>query len=111
MHLPGNKSNSKQSHNGPIATLAKVVKHVMASAAEAEIAALCMNAKELLPIRTTLAHPQPTRLALAALAKPGAATSNQRGKSIPGKSQSLKYFFADSFLPVETMKVHLASRR
>ena len=58
----GNRNNNKQIHNGPITILAKVIKHVMASAAEAEIAALFMNAKEALPLRITLTelgHPQP----------------------------------------------------
>ena len=42
--------------------LAKAIKHVVASAAEAETAALLMNAKEALPLRITLTelgHPQP----------------------------------------------------
>ena len=58
----GNRNNNKQIHNGPITILAKTIKHVMASAAEAEIAALFMNAKEALPLRITLTelgHPQP----------------------------------------------------
>ena len=58
----GNRGSKQQIHNGPITIIAKVIKHAMASAAEAEIAALFMNARELLPIRATLAelgHPQP----------------------------------------------------
>jgi hypothetical protein len=48
--------------NGSIATIAKIIKNVCSSAAEAEIAALFMNAKHALPLRTTLeelGHPQP----------------------------------------------------
>ena len=58
----GNKEDKKQINNGPISIIAKVIKHVMASAAESEIAALFMNARELLPLRTTcaeLGHIQP----------------------------------------------------
>ena len=58
----GNKKNNRQIINGPIAIIAKIIKVVMASAAEAEVAALYMNAKELVPLRITceeLGHKQP----------------------------------------------------
>ena len=48
--------------NGAICILAKVIKAVIQSAAEAESGALYMNAKEAVPMRTTLeelGHPQP----------------------------------------------------
>ena len=49
------------SFNGPITVVAKVIKHVMASAAEAEIGALFMNAQEAVGFRQCLedlGHPQ-----------------------------------------------------
>ena len=58
----GNNKNNKQIINGPISIIAKIIKGVMSSAAEAEIAALYMNAREILPLRVTceeLGHPQP----------------------------------------------------
>ena len=48
--------------NAPVFVQAKVIKNVMASAAEAEVAALYLNAQEALPIRQCLidmGHPQP----------------------------------------------------
>ena len=48
--------------NGAIYILTKLIKAVMASAAEAECGGLFMNAQEAVPIRTTLqelGHPQP----------------------------------------------------
>jgi len=48
--------------NGSIHILAKTIKHVCSSVAEAEIAALFMNARAALPLRVTLeemGHPQP----------------------------------------------------
>ena len=48
--------------NAPIHVLSKTIKGVMGSAAEAEVAALHMNAHELIPMRdclNTLKHPQP----------------------------------------------------
>ena len=48
--------------NGPVHTLCKTIKNIMSSAAEAELGALYMNAREAVPIRqslTELGHPQP----------------------------------------------------
>ena len=47
--------------NGPITVIVKVIKHVMSSAAEAEVGALFMNAQEAIPLRKCLedlGHPQ-----------------------------------------------------
>ena len=59
-HYTGNGDG--QLTNGPITVLAKIIKHVMKSAAEAEVIALFMNAEELVPLRHCLeemGHPQP----------------------------------------------------
>ena len=48
--------------NGPVHLIAKIIKFVMSSAAEAELAALFIMAKELVPLRQTLTEmgwPQP----------------------------------------------------
>ena len=48
--------------NGPILSIAQIIKFVMASAAEAELAALYITARDMVPIRNTLAEmgwPQP----------------------------------------------------
>ena len=53
---------SCRTFNAPVFVQAKVIKNVMASAAEAEVAALYLNAQEALPIRQCLinmGHPQP----------------------------------------------------
>jgi hypothetical protein len=55
-------SNDNQLFNAPIDILAKVIKPVMGSAAEAEVAALHMNAQEAIPLRCCLeelGHKQP----------------------------------------------------
>lgn len=49
-------------NNGPVLTLATIIKYVMASAAEAELAALYLTAREMIPIRNALTEmgwPQP----------------------------------------------------
>ena len=59
-HFLGNRD--KMQLNGPILILAKIIKNVMASATEAEVAALYLNAQEALAIRQCLiklGHPQP----------------------------------------------------
>jgi hypothetical protein len=51
-----------QTFNGPVMVLAKVIKNVMASAAEAELGALFMNGQEAVALRNCLVamgHPQP----------------------------------------------------
>jgi hypothetical protein len=59
----GNKNkNDKNLPNGAILIISKVLKHVMSSAAEAEIGAVFINAKEGAVLRTTLeelGHTQP----------------------------------------------------
>ena len=60
-HYLGNKAGTQL--NGPIYVLAKIIKALMGSAAEAEVGRLYMNALELSPMRTTLKeldHLQPT---------------------------------------------------
>ena len=59
-HYLGNKDDNL--FNGPIYVLAKIIKNVMASAAEAEVAGLFMNAQHAVPIQLTLEdmrHKQP----------------------------------------------------
>jgi hypothetical protein len=61
-YLGNNKENNATSfHNGPIHTIAKIIRNVMSSAAEAEVGALFVNTKEAVPLRTALTemgHPQ-----------------------------------------------------
>jgi hypothetical protein len=63
IYLMGNTNkNDKKLTNGAISSVSKVLKHVMSSAAEAEIGAVFINAKEGSVLRTTLeklGHPQP----------------------------------------------------
>eukprot|EP00804_Cyclotella_cryptica_P017822 CCRYP_001229-RA/>CCRYP_001229-RA protein AED:0.18 eAED:0.18 QI:0/0/0/0.66/1/1/3/0/737 len=50
------------SHNGPVLTIAQMIKFVMSSAAESELAALFICAKEMVPLRQSLIEmgwPQP----------------------------------------------------
>jgi hypothetical protein len=59
-HYLSDKDNTV--HNGPVFVLAKIIKNVMSSAAEAETGALFMNAQDAIPIRQCLidlGHPQP----------------------------------------------------
>jgi hypothetical protein len=60
--MGSNINTDKKLTNGAILILSKVLKHVMSSAAEAEIGAVFINAKEGAVLRTTLeelGHPQP----------------------------------------------------
>ena len=58
----GNNKNNIQIINGSISVIAKIIKSVMSSAAESEVGAIFMNARDILPLRMTceeLGHPQP----------------------------------------------------
>jgi hypothetical protein len=60
--MGNNTKNDKKLTNGAILIVSKVLKHVMSSAAEAEIGAVFINAKEGAVLRTTLeelGHTQP----------------------------------------------------
>jgi hypothetical protein len=56
-----NKDDEKF-QNGAVLTLSSIIKHIMASASEAELAAMFYNTREAIPLRVTLeemGHPQP----------------------------------------------------
>jgi hypothetical protein len=53
-YMGNNNKNDKNLNNGAILIISKVLKHVMSSAAEAEIGAVFINAKEGAVLRTTL---------------------------------------------------------
>jgi hypothetical protein len=61
-HIMLSEDNPIPSYNGPILTLAQIIKFVASSAAEAELAALYICAKEMVPLRNSLEEmgwPQP----------------------------------------------------
>jgi hypothetical protein len=61
-HFFLSNSNSSAPNNGAILTMSTIIKAVMSSAAEAELGALFLNAKEAVIIRqilTEMGHPQP----------------------------------------------------
>ena len=61
-HFYLTKDNDKDIDNGAVLTLSKIIKHVMSSASEAEVAALYYNCKAAIPLRIALeemGHPQP----------------------------------------------------
>ena len=61
-HFYLTKNNTKDMNNGAILTLSKIIKHVVGSASEAEVAALFYNCKAAVPLRLALmemGHPQP----------------------------------------------------
>ena len=61
-HIFLSENDPKPRLNGPILTIAQIIKTVMASAAEAEMSALFITAKKMIPLRNTLIEmgwPQP----------------------------------------------------
>ena len=61
-HIFVSKNDPIPRPNGPVISIAWVIKSVMASAAEAELASLFITAQEMVPLRNTLTEigwPQP----------------------------------------------------
>ena len=56
------ENNPVPSLNGPVLTIAQIIKNIMSSAAEAELSGLFICAKDMIPLRNTLIDmvwPQP----------------------------------------------------
>ena len=86
------KANPKVS-NGPVLTLSTIIRHVMASASEAELAALFYNAREAIPLRITLeelGHPQPRTTITTDNATAVGLTT---GKMVPKRSKMMDMRF------------------
>ena len=61
-HFYLTNNDNKDLNNGAIHTLTKIIKHVMGSAGETEVASLYYNCKNAIPLRralTEMGHPQP----------------------------------------------------
>merc|ERR1712086_720537 len=61
-HFYVTQKDDRDINNGTILTLSKIIKHVMGSAGESEVAALYYNCKSAIPLRTSLeemGHEQP----------------------------------------------------
>ena len=61
-HFYLTNKNDEKFQNGAVLTLSSIIKHIMASASEAELAAMFYNTCEAIPLRVTLeemGHPQP----------------------------------------------------
>ena len=61
-HIMLTEDNPVPAHNGPVLTIANIVRNVMSSAAEAELGGLFLNCKEMIPLRQALIEmgwPQP----------------------------------------------------
>ena len=90
----GDKTN-KITNNGPIHILAKIIKNVVSSAAEAEIAAVFMNAKDACPIRITLekmGHKQPPTTIVTDNAT-AAGILNNNMKQVRSKANDMRYYW------------------
>ena len=49
-HIFLSKEDTKPSYNGPILTISQIIKFIISSAAEAELAALFITAKDMVPL-------------------------------------------------------------
>jgi hypothetical protein len=90
---PSNKSDHKG--NGPLLGVAKIIRNVMASAAEAEVGALFYNCKEAVPIRIMLAemgHSQPAT-PVQVDNTTAVAIANQTCKQVRSKAIDMRFYW------------------
>ena len=83
-HFYLKNKTDRDTNNGAVLTLSKIIKHVMTSASEAEIAALFLNCKAAIPLRMALeemGHPQP---------QTPAVTDNSSAEGLINKSMTPK---------------------
>ena len=96
--------------NGAIYILAKVIKAVMQSAAEAECGALYMNAKEVIPMRTTLEelnHPQPAT-PMRTDNSTADGIMNKTVKQKASKSMDMRFYWVQDRVEQNQLKVFWA---
>ena len=78
-HFLGDKD--RKQFNGPVLVLAKIIKHVMSSAAEVEVGAMFLNVRQATPIRKCLenmGHPQPpTPMTVVTITQPLESLTHQ----------------------------------
>ena len=92
-HFFLSNENDPSLKNGPILTLSTIIRHVMASASEAELAALFYNAREAVPLRITLeelGHPQPRT---SIITDNATAVGLTTGSMVPKKSKMMDMRF------------------
>ena len=53
-HFYLTKQNDEEFNNGAVLTISTIMKHVLASASEAELAAMFYNSREAIPLRVVL---------------------------------------------------------
>ena len=83
-HFYLKNKTDRDTNNGAVLALSKIIKHVMTSASEAEIAALFLNCKAAIPLRMALeemGHPQP---------QTPAVTDNSSAEGLINKSMTPK---------------------
>ena len=85
--------DEKKSNNGSVLTISSIIKHIMASASEAKLAAMFNNYLKVIPLRITLeemGHPQsPTNVTV----NNSTAHGLTQGTIIPKKSKAMDMRF------------------
>ena len=92
-HFYMTNKNDEEFNNGAVLTVSTIIKHVMASASEAELAAMFYNSREALPLRVTLeemGHPQ---LATPITVDNSTAHGLTEGSMIPKRSKAMDMRF------------------
>eukprot|EP00957_Ditylum_brightwellii_P096834 7374238-Ditylum_brightwellii.AAC.1 len=88
-HFYLSKIDDEEFNNWAILTLSTIIKHVLASALEAELAALFYNAREVAPIQVTLEEMGHKQLATTIVADNNTVHGLTQGTMIPKQSKAM----------------------
>ena len=85
--------NDEDFNNGAVLTVSTIIKHVMASASEAELAAMFYSSRESLPLRITLGEMGHPQLATPIKVDNSTAHGLTEGSMIPKHSKAMDMRF------------------
>jgi hypothetical protein len=104
----GNKEGRQQMINGPMLCLSSILKHVMSSAAEAEVRSIFNNAKEAAPLRVmleALGHQQPPTPIQTDNSTDYEILNNKVNQKI-SKAMEMRFYWARDRIAHEQYKVY-----
>ena len=112
-HYLGRKCDNQPWCNGPLLSLSKVLRNVMSSAAEAEIGALFINAREATVLRMALiemGHPQPAT-PIATDNSTAAGIMNKSVKQVRSKAIDMRFYWVRDRVEQEQFTIFWAPGR
>jgi hypothetical protein len=112
-HYLGKANDNQPWYNAPLLSLSKVLRNVMSSAAEAEIGALFLNAREATVLRMALiemGHPQPAT-PIATDNSTAAGIMNKSVKQVRSKAIDMRFYWVRDRVDQDQFRIFWAPGR